>query len=142
MKLLVDVNILLDHALEREPWVAGATDLLAEIELGRASGFVAAHTVTTAFYLVTRAKGPLVAAAAISGFLRLLDVVPVDRSDLNQALALGYRDFEDAVQAVCALKLGADYIVTRDAKGFPSLPIPTRAPGDVVVILQRQASET
>ncbi len=137
MKLLVDVNVLLDHTLEREPWVEAATDLLAEIELDTAAGYVAAHTLTTAFYVIARAKGSLVAAAAVSGFLRLLDVMPVDRADLNQALALGYRDFEDAVQAVCALKLGADYIVTRDAKGFPGLPIPIRTPGDIVAMLRR-----
>lgn len=36
---------------------------------------------------------------------------------------------EDAVQAACALKIGADAMVTRDAAGFEGLAVPVLTPG-------------
>jgi len=54
---------------------------------------------------------------------------------LGHAAALSLRDFEDAVQAVCALKIGADYIVTRDERDFQGLAVPARSPGFVLALL-------
>lgn len=39
---------------------------------------------------------------------------------------MGWRDFEDAVQAVCAAKAGADYIVTQDLHGFQAASVPAQ----------------
>jgi hypothetical protein len=45
------------------------------------------------------------------------------------------RDFEDAVQAACALKVGADYIITRNEKDFQGLPIGARSPGSILPLI-------
>jgi hypothetical protein len=37
-------------------------------------------------------------------------------------------DFEDAVQAVCAAKIDAQSIATRDVKGFRSAAVPAQTP--------------
>ncbi len=47
-----------------------------------------------------------------------------------QALALGWKDFEDALQAVCAINVEADILVTRDPRDFISLPIAVASPGE------------
>ena len=67
--------------------------------------------------------------------LRVVDVVAVEKADFQQASALGLRDFEDAVQAVCALKACVDFIVTRDEADFRGFDIPTLTPGSVVALL-------
>jgi hypothetical protein len=59
----------------------------------------------------------------------------VDHERLLAALSLGWSDFEDAVQAVCALGISADYLVTRDPKGFPALSIPDATPSELLAIL-------
>ena len=112
MKLLLDINVLLDVLLHREPWAESAAHLLTTIERGKASGFVAGHTLTTIHYIVSRARNRQSAAAAISDLLRFLDVVPLEKVDFSQALVLPIDDFEDAVQGAAALKIGADYVVT------------------------------
>jgi predicted nucleic acid-binding protein len=61
----------------------------------------------------------------------------VERHDLLRALALGWKDFEDAVQAVCAEKVGAEFIVTRDPDDFRASPVPVIAPRDAVARLGR-----
>jgi len=48
---------------------------------------------------------------------------------------MGWKDFEDAVQAVCASKVGADYIVTRDLHDFRGASVPVRTPAQVLTLL-------
>ncbi len=135
MKLLLDINLLLDVLLQREPWAESAASLLTRIERGEASGFVAGHTLTTIHYVVSRARDRQLAAAAVTDLLRFLEVVPIEKVDFSQALVLLTDDFEDAVQAAAALKIGADYIVTRDEEGFRGLTIPSVNPGEVLALL-------
>jgi predicted nucleic acid-binding protein len=132
MKLLLDINVLLDVLLHRDPWAEPAAALLSKVERGEAVGFVAGHTITTIHYVVSRAQDRQSAAEAITDLLRFLEVAPVEKADLSQALILPTDDFEDAVQAAAALKVGADYIVTRDEKGFGGLPIPPVNSGEVL----------
>jgi len=123
MKLLIDINVLLDLFLQREPWGGDAARLLNAIEAGLGTGYVAGHTITTAYYVVTRARGKPFAAAMVSDLLRLVEVVPAGKADFQHALGLGFEDYEDAVQTVCALSADADAIVTRDPGDFSSGPL-------------------
>ncbi len=135
MTLLLDINVVLDVALRRTPWAAAAALLLSAIEQNRAHGHVAAHTVATYHYVVAKQAGRTAAIGATSDLLRLVDVVPVGGDEFRDALALDMRDFEDAVQAVAALRAGADYIVTRNTVDFRGSTIPTRTPGEVLALL-------
>ena len=135
MKLFLDINVLLDVLLARAPWADPAARLLTEIEEGKAAGFVAGHTLTTIHYVISRARDRQTAAAAMTDLLRLLEVVAMEKVDFEQALMLPVDDFEDAVQAAAALKVGADYIVTRDEKGFKGLSVPVVAPGVALSLL-------
>ena len=135
MKLLVDINVLLDVLLQREPWADSAAQLLTKVERGEASGFVAGHTLTTVHYIVSRARDRQTAAAAITDLLRFLEIVAVEKADFNQALVLPIDDFEDAVQGAAALKIGADYVVSRDEAGFRGLSIPSVNPGEILSLL-------
>ena len=135
MKLLLDINLLLDVLLRRDPWAEPAASLLTKIERGEATGFVPGHTLTTIHYVVSRAQDRQSAATAVTDLLRLLEVVPIEKADLSQALVLPVDDFEDAVQAAAALKIGVDYIVTRDEKGFAGLPIPAINSGEILSLL-------
>jgi predicted nucleic acid-binding protein len=135
VKLLIDTNVVLDLLLKREPWAGEAARLFAAVESGRAVGYVAAHTVTTVHYLLGRSRDRTVASMGVSDLLRIVDVVPVERADLLQALALGFDDFEDGVQAICALKVEVDAVVTRDSSGFDAVSLAAAPPGVILAQL-------
>lgn len=135
MKLLVDANVVLDLLLARAPWADEAAALFSAIERGQAQGYVAAHTVTTVHYILERAKDRTAASMGVSDLLRLVDVVPVERADLLQALALDFRDYEDGVQAICALKTEVDAVVTRDPAGFEQVALAAVRPGAMLAQL-------
>lgn len=131
----MDINVILDVVLGREPWVQQAARLLSAVEEGRAQGYVAAHTITTIHYIVAREKGRQVAARAVTDLLRVVRVVPIADADFQQALVLGLKDFEDAVQVAAALQIGADCLVTRNGKDFAAAPVEIRTPGEVLATL-------
>lgn len=114
----------------REPWAAEAALLFSAIQQGRAEGYLAGHTIPTIYYIVREnQKDRAAASAAVSKLLRIFDVVATDRADFQQALGLDFADFEDAVQAACAMKISADYVVTRNPKDFKKFPVPPTPPG-------------
>ena len=135
MKLLLDINVLLDVFLNRQPWVTDAARLLAAVDRGEADGYVAGHTITTVYYLIAKARDRRVAAVAVTDLLRIVKVVPMEAADFHQALVLGLDDFEDAVQVAAGLKVGADYVATRDDKHFRGSPLPARSPGEILAML-------
>jgi predicted nucleic acid-binding protein len=123
-RLLFDVNVILDILLDREPHAEAASALWAAVERGEARGFIPAHAVTTIHYLIQSERGNSVADTAMRTILEVLPVAPVDGTVLQGALALGWRDFEDAVCFEAARAAGCDVIVSRDGKGFAKSAIP------------------
>jgi predicted nucleic acid-binding protein len=130
VKLFIDTNVVLDVLAQREPWFGDSARVLAHIEQGGATGHIAAHTLTTLHYLLARHLGQQKTAAVLIDLTAMLRVEPVDHQVLQQALALGWRDFEDAVQAVTAAQCQADYLVTRNPRDFKQSLVPVITPSE------------
>lgn len=128
LRALVDVNVILDVIARREPHYGASARVWAVIERGQATGLVAAHGITTLHYLIARQVGRHAAGVAIDDLLGVFVVAAVDGDVVRAALALGWPDFEDAVQMAAALSAGADCVVTRDTAGFKAGPVPAVAP--------------
>jgi len=135
LRLLVDLNIVLDVVLKREPWYRDAVTLLDALSRGAAEGYVASHAIATLYFLVNRANGRVAAVTAVTDILSICKVAPMGTPDFQRALALGFADFEAAVQVAAALQTGCAYIVTRNAKDFKGSPVPVRTAGELLSLL-------
>lgn len=135
MKLLFDTNVVLDLLLDRRPFSQAAASLFAAVEDGRCEGLLAATTLTTIDYLVSKALGRTAAREALGDLLSLMDVATVDRKVLVAALDSRAPDFEDAVIAEAAYQSGADMIITRDSTGFNHSTVSRADPVEAVAIL-------
>lgn len=124
MRVLVDTNVILDHLLDRKPFNKAAELIFTQTERGHLEAFIGGTTVTTVHYLVSKALGTKVAHSHIEKLLHIFDVAPISRTVLTSALHLKFTDFEDAVLHEAAIAIGAQAIVTRDAKGFLKSAIP------------------
>lgn len=133
--ILIDLNILLDVLQKREPFFEDSANILAAVETGRVHGFVAAHSMTTLFYLIQKGRSSAEAHAILTGLLQFLQVAPVDQNTIEQALNLDFRDFEDAVQMVSALQCKADCLITRNIKDYAVSLLPVMKPVDFLATL-------
>jgi predicted nucleic acid-binding protein len=134
-RVLIDINVMLDLLLEREPFAKQAGALLTQVEEGRAEGFIAGHTITTIFFLVKRERGRRATEQAVSDVLRIATVVPLEQADYHQAILLALNDFEDAVQTAAAMRIAADFIATRNETDFRSSPVPPKSPAELVALI-------
>jgi predicted nucleic acid-binding protein len=128
--ILIDLNILLDVLQKREPFYEASAGILAAVETGRIQGYMAAHSLTTLFYLIQKDKSSAEAHATITNLLQFIQVAPVDQGTIEQALNLDYSDFEDAVQMISAVQCKVDCLVTRNVKDYQPALLPVVKPVD------------
>ena len=131
-RVVIDLNVILDVLQQREPFYERSAALLAAAETGRIDGYMAAHSVTTLFYLIQKGKSSAEARAAITNLLQFLKIVPVDQTTIEQSLNLDYPDFEDAVQMMSAVQCKANYLVTRNIKDYQPALLPVIQPVDLL----------
>jgi len=133
--VLIDINIVLDVLQKREPFYNDSSGLLAAVETGRIQGFMAAHSITTLFYLIQKGRSSAEAHAILTGLLQFIQITPVNQSTIEQALNLDFPDFEDAVQMVSALQTKVDCLITRNLKDYPVTLLPVMKPVDFLTTL-------
>lgn len=135
MRVLLDVNVILDVLLNRRPHVEASSAVWSAIEEGRADGMLSAHAVTTLHYLNARAVGQPLARETTEALLSVFSVAAVDEAVLGAAAALGWADFEDAVTAVAARRARCDAIVTRNPKDYPRPTVRVISPAEAAALL-------
>ena len=135
-RLLFDVNVVLDVLLDRRPFADASSAAWAAVERGDAEGMLSAHAVTTLHYLNARAVGVRIATETTEALLTVFDVAPVDDPVLRSALALEWKDFEDAVTAAGARRAKCDAVVTRNPRDFKGAAVRVLTPAEAVAWIE------
>lgn len=66
----------------------------------------------------------------------ILGIIDLDRAMVIKALRnYEFHDFEDCLQAECALKANADYIITRNVKDFAKSSVKAVEPEEFIRLL-------
>jgi predicted nucleic acid-binding protein len=131
MKLLLDLNVLLDLVQKREQHYAASAHVI-NYALKNNCGCIAAHAVTTLHYLVAKYAERKKADELIDWLLLNFSISPVDKIAFQRARALSFRDFEDVVVCACAEQQKCDYIITRNSKDFVKSNIAVLTPGEFI----------
>jgi predicted nucleic acid-binding protein len=126
MKVLLDTNVIMDALQERQPFDAAAKEILRKAQGGAFAAMFTANAAADIFYLYSRARDTKAARSALEFLLGQYGVVDVTHGDCLNALKLSNDDFEDALVSVCAARVAADCIVTRD-EGFLKADSPVKA---------------
>jgi predicted nucleic acid-binding protein len=121
MKVLLDTDILLDVALDREPHAENSIAVLYWVQAGGHAA-VAWHSLSNCAYLLKGGR------PFLNNLLKLVDVATVGAADARLALGLPMTDLEDAFQAAAAVAWKADFIITRNLPDYRKSPIPAISP--------------
>lgn len=120
MKLLVDANFLIDYYARRDEFFDSCTTLLVAESFRDVELWAPAKSFTDVFYVLNqrlKVESPLVQRAFLKSF-DFIKLVSLEPADVKEAARRAWDDFGDCLVAVAAEKIGADFIITRDAKGF------------------------
>ena len=119
MKVLIDTNVIVDVALEREPFYAESDRILTFVEEDQIQGYVSASTFSDIYYIIRRDKGRDWTLDFLRQLATFCQVATVDNSVISIALTCNFKDFEDAIQYSSAVINLIDAIVTRNPHDFP-----------------------
>lgn len=117
MKVVIDNNVIIDALKPNPQFEAAAQEILRLASVKKIDGFVSANSLTDIFYVLRKAHGIDKAKIMLQKLTLILNIIGIDPEDCINALSLPMNDFKDAIIAVCAEKIGADFIVSRD-EGF------------------------
>ena len=129
--IYVDTNIVVDICDNNRAQHESSFSLIASyLEKKGCELFINSDTLSNLFYILSnRSRLDTVEVLEKMQFINeIFTLVSIESEDVYMALDLcadtsnSYKDYEDAVQYVCAKKVEADLIVTND-KGFVSLDI-------------------
>ena len=116
-KVFLDTNILLDLLLER-PGFEDAAEVLQAGEDGRIELYCSFLTMANVAFILRKNTTPARLAPTLMQIKSLIRVLPMDVDQLDEACWIAGRDFEDALQAVCAHSAGCTHIVTRNKADY------------------------
>ena len=128
MKVVADLNVLLDVFQMRQPHYAASAEVLSWIAEGRVVGVCPAHGLTTLYYLVRKHATKPDAEAALDRVLRHFQIGNLDAAGWQKARQMNFADFEDAVVATVAETSAAEFIVTRNTDDFAGSAVPAITP--------------
>lgn len=138
MKLLIDTNVILDFLLNNPGFGEDARKIFSLAAEDETYEFVSSSAITDIFYVVRKSwHNTFAAQHVISEMLKFLTILEVGKKDIETALSLQWKDFEDAVQYAVALSNNVDFIISRNGKDFESNEIPVLSPKEFLELINR-----
>ena len=136
LRILVDLNVILDVLMAREPHVVASAEVWARVEKRDIEGCVAAHSVSSLYYLYARQYSTREACEAVARLLKVFRVATIDQATVERALQIECDYLEDALQVAAAEREGVSYLVTRNMRHLRAAPVPTIDPADLAALLR------
>lgn len=116
-RLFLDTNILLDVLLER-PGYQPSLEILQAGSDGDLSLYTSILSMANIAYVLRKTLSPAILTPTLKQLSLLVSVLPMDEDQLREAILLSGPDFEDILQAVCAVKGNCEILITRNPKHF------------------------
>lgn len=130
MKVLIDCDVLLDVALQREPYLEHSSIVLDWAERHPGQAAVAWQTVSNVLYLCKSN-----AVQFVSELIGFVEIPSTGTEAMRFALEIGMKDMEDAMQVAAADCFSAQLIVTRNTRDYSKSPIKAVTPESVSKLL-------
>ena len=138
MRVFIDTNVLIDVIAKRPLFYADSATIWTLAEQGHVTGFVSAISFNNVYYVVRRLEDTKEARRALQLLRDTFQVAACDQQVLNQAIEAKFKDFEDAVQYVSAVRVGADCLVSRNPGHFPTAEdCPVLTPAEFLAAYQQ-----
>ena len=119
MKVLLDTNIIIDIALERQPYFTNSETVLAFVEQGQIEGYISASTISDLYYLIRKQKGRDLTIEFLQEILTFCQIATVNQAAIIMVFTTNFKDFEDSIQYSTAVVNKLDAIITRNPQDFP-----------------------
>lgn len=103
VRLLLDTNIIVDVALNRQPHFEDSQQVLLLVEQRQFEGYISASTFSDIYYIVRKGRGREWTRDFLIWLVSCCQIGTVNDIVIRRALNANFRDFEDAIQHATAI---------------------------------------
>lgn len=118
MKVLIDTNVILDVLCKREGFFEDADKIFKLCEVKKIEGYISALSISNLVYIMRKELDAEKIKEVLQQLSLIFKITDLKADDLKKAADMNFKDYEDALQSVCAVRLKANYIITRNIKDF------------------------
>ena len=137
MRVLIDTNVILDVLLKRSPFYEAAIEVLKLSVREDIQEFVSASAITDIYYIAYKnMRDKAVVRELLKKLLLIVSVAGVSEEEIQKALELGWKEFEDSVQYSVALLNEMNGLITRNVKDYSSSEIQVWEPNQFLELVQ------
>lgn len=130
MRILIDTNVILDVLCARPEFLKDSSTVWKYCEVGKVEGYVSALSLPNIVYILRKELTPERTKEIIDQLFLIFNIDDLRSDDLKKSAAMQTSDYEDALQMICASRIKADFIVTRNIRDFLQSPVPAVKPSE------------
>lgn len=132
MRVLIDTNVILDLLCNRPSFSDDAARIFRLCEIRAIEGVISALSIPNIVYIMRKELDENKIQEIIRMMSTILSIEDLRGDDMLKAAMLPIRDFEDALQSLCATRIKADFIVTRNLKDFANSRVMAIKPSELL----------
>lgn len=133
MTLLIDANIVLDVLQNRENFVKESAMIWKLCETEQAKGYISTLSFANIMYILRKELTSDKIEEVYHKLCLIFEFADFSSSILSKAVEMNWKDFEDAVQSATAEQIHADYIITRNVRGFTRSKVVAFTPTELLM---------
>lgn len=130
MKVMFDINVVLDIVGHRHPFYETSRGALLKVVEAGDSPCLSVHALSTLYYLLGTASTRKQRNAAMEWVFDAFEIAGLTATEVAVARGLSMSDFEDALVVAAAEAAHCGCILTRNVRDFKGSPIRAVEPGD------------
>ena len=132
MKVLIDTNVILDVLCARKDFLEDSSKVWRYCEVNKIDGYISALSVPNIVYILRKELTPENTQEIINRIFLIFQVTDLKANDLKKAASMKSNDYEDSIQMICANRIKADFIITRNIKDFNLSKVPAIKPSELI----------
>lgn len=132
MRVMIDTNVILDVLCNRQGFVEEASKVFKFCEVNKIEGHISAISVPNIVYILRKELDAEKTKKILDQLSLIFKISDLKSDDLKKAANLMFDDYEDALQSVCASRIKANYIITRNIKDFTNSKVAAIKPSELL----------
>ena len=129
---MIDTNVILDVLCAREKFLEASSKVWKYCEVSKLEGYISALSIPNIVYILRKELTPEKTQQIIDSLFLIFSIADLKATDLKKAAAMQTTDYEDALQMVCASRIKANFIITRNIRDFTVSKVPAITPKELL----------
>ena len=135
MRALIDTNIILDVLCQRERFFENSSMVFKLCEMKKLDGVISALSIPNLVYIMRKELDHDAIKIVLQKLSLIFKIEDLKATDLLKAAVMDFKDYEDALQSVCAERTNADFIISRNVKDFQNSSVKAVTPEEFLNML-------